>query len=122
VGVTTPYNNPPSTNPFFFLFPVTVSFVGVRSGRSALEVGAGATLVFASGYSNGDGTSYGGSFLPVGVAMVGYRNQPVHRSGFMFRAGLEAVAARHPFYGPQGTTPEKIGVWPWPYLSLGTSF
>ncbi len=99
--------------------PLTASYVGIRSGRSALELGGGVTLLYAS-YALA-GTS-GPSLAPMGVAMVGYRNQPVGERGFMFRAGIEAAALRYEILAYQKPTLGNLGILPWPYLSLGASF
>ena len=99
--------------------PVTASYVGIRSGRSALELGGGVTLLYAS-YALA-GTS-GPSLVPMGVAMVGYRNQPVGERGFMFRAGVEAAALHYDILAYQKPTLGNLGIFPWPYLSLGASF
>jgi hypothetical protein len=52
--------------------------------------------------------------------MVGYRLHPVGDAGFMFRVGAMALVGK----GLSLSTgdPEKIGVLPWLYLSLGASF
>ncbi len=97
--------------------PVTASYVGIRSGRSALELGGGVTLLYTSAYRN-----EGAILLPMGVAMVGYRNQPVGQHGFMFRAGVQAAALRYDVLAYQKPTLGNLGIFPWPYLSLGASF
>jgi hypothetical protein len=40
----------------------------------------------------------------------------------MFRAGVEAAALRYDVLGYQKPTLGNLGIFPWPYLSLGTSF
>jgi hypothetical protein len=105
----------------YLFFPITASYVGIRSGRNALELGGGVTLLYVSAAANGAGVAASGSgIVPFGVAMVGYRNQPVGEPGFMFRVGIEVLAA--PGFGLQNPNPANIGVLPWPYLSLGASF
>jgi hypothetical protein len=105
----------------YFFFPVTASYVGIRSGSSALELGAGMTFLYASASANGAGvaTSASGG-VPFGVALIGYRLQPVGHPGFMFRIGAEALVASG--LGLQNPNPNSLGVLPWPYLSLGASF
>jgi hypothetical protein len=105
----------------YLFFPITASYVGIRSGRNALELGGGVTLLYVSAAANGGGVAASGAgIVPFGVAMVGYRNQPVGEPGFMFRVGIEVLAA--PGFGLQNPNPASIGVLPWPYLSLGASF
>ena len=106
-----------SSTDLLVFVPVTASYVGIRSGRSALELGGGVTLLYASGYMKP-----GPTLLPMGVAMVGYRNQPVGQHGFMFRVGIEAAALRYDVLGQQKPTLGNLGIFPWPYLSLGASF
>jgi hypothetical protein len=109
-----------SSTDLLVFVPVTASYVGIRSGRSALELGGGVTLLYASAYLGA--TSTGPTLVPMGVAMVGYRNQPVGQHGFMFRAGVEAAALRYDILGYQKPTLGNLGIFPWPYLSLGASF
>jgi hypothetical protein len=108
-----------STTDLLVFVPVTASYVGIRSGRSALELGGGVTLLYASAYTHG---TTGPSLVPMGVAMVGYRNQPVGQHGFMFRVGVEAAALRYEILAYQKPTLGNLGIFPWPYLSLGASF
>jgi hypothetical protein len=112
--------NASSSTDLLVFVPVTASYVGIRSGRSALELGGGVTLLYSSGYANPGGTSP--TLLPMWVAMVGYRNQPVGRRGFLFRAGIEGAALRYDVLAWQKPTLGNLGVFPWPYLGLGASF
>lgn len=108
-----------SSTDLLVFVPVTASYVGIRSGRSALELGGGVTLQYASyalAYTSGP------TLEPMPVVMVGYRNQPVGQHGFMFRAGVEAAALRYETLGWQKPTLGHLGIFPWPYLSLGGSF
>ena len=108
-----------SSTDLLVFVPVTASYVGIRSGRSALELGGGVTLQYASyalAYTSGP------TLEPMPVVMVGYRNQPVGQHGFMFRAGVEAAALRYETLGWQKPTLGHLGIFPWPYLSLGASF
>jgi hypothetical protein len=110
-----------NANVTYIWIPVTASYVGLRSGRSALELGAGVTALYVSASANAGGVATSGSgVVPYGVAMIGYRNQPVDHAGFMFRIGANALVA--PGLGLQNPSPGSVGVIPWPYLSLGASF
>jgi hypothetical protein len=105
----------------FLTVPVTASYLGVRSGKHALELGGGATLINTSGSGSGFGMSASGSAMSaLGTAMVGYRLHPVDHAGFQFRVGAMAVIGKG--LGLSATDPDKIGVLPWLYLSLGASF
>ena len=110
-----------SSTDLLVFVPVTASYVGIRSGRSALELGGGVTLLYASDYTYPGGTP-GPTLVPMGVVMVGYRNQPVGQRGFMFRAGVEAAALHYEILAYQKPTLGNVGIFPWPYLSLGASF
>jgi hypothetical protein len=105
----------------YIFIPVTASYVGIRYGRSALELGAGLTFLYVSASANAAGVATSGAgVVPYGVAMVGYRFQPVDHAGFMFRIGVSALVA--PGLGLQNPTPGTLGAIPWPYISLGASF
>ncbi len=56
-------------------FPLTASFLGVRSGSHALELGAGVVFASASISSNSAGLKAFGSGT-IGTAIVGYRLAP----------------------------------------------
>jgi hypothetical protein len=104
----------------WFSVPVVASYLGLRSGNNALELGVGGILTHASGSATGGGiTATGAGDVLWGTAVVGYRRQPVS-GGFMFRVGVSALAGKG--LGFDAKDPEKIGVVPWPYLSLGASF
>jgi hypothetical protein len=105
----------------FLSFPITVSYLGVRSGKHALELGGGATLIHASGSASGFGMSASGSGMTaVGTAIVGYRIHPIEGGGFNFRVGGMALFGNG--LSLSRTDPGKFGVLPWPYVSLGGSF
>jgi hypothetical protein len=105
----------------FMTFPITASYVGVRSGKHALELGGGTTLMSASGSASGIGASSSGSgFGALGNALVGYRIHPVEGAGFNFRVGAMALMGKG--VGLSVTDPSAFGVLPWFYLSLGASF
>jgi hypothetical protein len=104
----------------YVTIPITVSYLGVRGRRSGLEVGGGMTLAYASGSaSTGVSSSSGSGMAPIGTAMVGYRLHPVDGAGFQLRAGVMALAAKGFSFDPD---PNKFGVLPWIYLSLGAGF
>jgi hypothetical protein len=113
------FENASSRTDLLVFVPVTASYVGIRSGRSALELGGGVTLLYAS-YAIAH--TSGPTLFPMGVAMVGYRNQPVGQHGFMFRAGVQTAALRYDVLAYQKPTLGNLGIFPWPYLSLGASF
>jgi hypothetical protein len=105
----------------FMTFPITASYLGVRSGKHALELGGGTTLMSASGSASGIGASSSGSgFGALGNAMVGYRFHPIEDAGFNFRVGTMALMGKG--VGFSVTDPTAFGVMPWFYLSLGASF
>jgi len=108
-----------SASAAFMTVPVIASYLGLRSGNHALEVGAGATIVYASGSgSSGPIAGSGSGMIPLGTALIGYRRQPVD-GGFMFRIGLEALVGKG--LALSNPDPSSIGVLPWMYLSLGFS-
>jgi hypothetical protein len=101
--------------------PITVSYLGVRGRKSALEVGGGLTVLHLSGSSSGFGVSSNGSDTSaLGVAMIGYRLHPVDGAGFQFRVGGMVLGAKG--LGFSATNPDSFGFLPWLYLSLGASF
>jgi hypothetical protein len=103
-------------------FPITASYVGVRSGKHALELGGGTTLMSASGSASGIGASSSGSgFGALGNAMVGYRIHPVDGAGFNFRVGAMALMGKGVSLS-NTADPAAFGMIPWFYLSLGASF
>lgn len=109
-----------SSSSTFLTFPITASYLGVRSGKHALELGAGATLAYASAAASGFGSNASGSGItPYGVAMVGYRLHPVDHAGFQFRIGVMALAGEGLSFSKGAT---GVGVLPWGYISLGASF
>jgi hypothetical protein len=124
-GSSDPSSQTPASTTSWTFIPMTVSYVGIRARRSALELGGGATLLFRNDSdidSRGDVVSSGASVVPLALAMVGYRNQPVDRSGFMFRVGVQAIVAPRSFLSGPLPAPLNLSVLPWPYLSLGASF
>jgi hypothetical protein len=103
----------------FVTVPVIASYLGVSSGNHVLELGAGGTAVYASGSASGTGLAASGSgMMALGTALIGYRRQPVN-GGFQFRVGVEALAGKG--LSISNPDPNKFGVLPWMYLSLGFS-
>ena len=110
-----------SSSSTLLTFPITASYLGVRSGKHALELGGGATLAYASAASSGFGTNASGSGItPFGVAMVGYRIHPVDRAGFNFRIGVMALAGNG--LSLSKNAGNELGILPWGYISMGASF
>jgi len=102
-------------------FPITASYIGIRSGKHALELGGGATLTHTSAAASGFGSSASGSGMSaLGTTMVGYRIHPVGGAGFHFRVGLMGLFGQG--LGLSSPDPTKFGMLPWAYLSLGASF
>jgi len=111
-----------SASATFMTFPITASYLGVRSGKHALELGGGTTLMSASGSASGIGASSSGSgFGALGTAMVGYRIHPLDGAGFNFRVGAMALMGKGVSLSA-ANDPAAFGVIPWFYLSLGASF
>jgi hypothetical protein len=105
----------------FITVPITASYIGIRGRSSSLELGGGTTIAYASGSASGVGASASGSgVMPYGVAMVGYRLHPVDHAGFQLRVGLMAIIGQG--LALSNPDPKSLGVLPWGYLSLGTSF
>jgi hypothetical protein len=91
----------------------------VSLGSSALELGGGATIIQAAGAASGNGLAVSASGTTVlGTAILGYRRQPVD-GGFQFRIGIEALAGKG--LALKNPDPNKLGVMPWVYLSIGYS-
>jgi hypothetical protein len=110
-----------SASASYLFFPITASYIGLRSGKHSLELGAGATLLSVSGSANALGVSSSASgVIPFGTVLVGYRLHPVDGAGFQFRVGFNALIGEG--LGLQNPDPSKLGFIPWPYLSLGASF
>jgi hypothetical protein len=110
-----------SSSASYLFFPITASYIGIRSGKHSLELGGGATLLYVSGSASGLGTSTSGAgMVPYGTVLAGYRLHPVGHAGFQFRIGVMALIGQG--LGLQNPNPNSVGVIPWPYLSLGASF
>lgn len=111
-----------------FTFPLTLSYLGVRSRSNALELGGGATLVYASGTGSGFGLSASGSGVaPIGTVLVGYRYHPFGGAGLQFRIGAMALMGKGLSLSKEvnpekGSDPTQFGIIPWLYLSLGAAF
>jgi hypothetical protein len=110
-----------SASASFLSFPITASYIGIRSGKHSLELGGGVTLTRSSGSGSSFGmTSSGSGMSGLGTAMIGYRIHPVDHAGFQFRVGLMALAGKG--LGLDTTDPAAFGVLPWGYISMGASF
>ena len=110
-----------SASASFLSFPITASYIGVRSGKHSLELGGGVTLTRSSGSGSSFGMTASGSGMSgLGTAMIGYRIHPVDRAGFQFRVGLMALAGKG--LGLDTKDPAAFGVLPWGYISMGASF
>jgi hypothetical protein len=110
-----------SASASFLSFPITASYIGIRSGKHSLELGGGVTLTRSSGSGSSFGMTASGSGMSgIGTAMIGYRIHPVDRAGFQFRIGLMALAGKG--LGLDTTDPSAFGVLPWGYISMGASF
>jgi hypothetical protein len=108
-----------SASASFITIPVIASYLGVSSGNHVLELGAGGTAIYASGSASGTGISASGSGMTaLGTALIGYRRQPAD-GGFQFRVGVEALVGKG--LALSNADPNKIGVLPWMYLSIGFS-
>jgi len=101
--------------------PILAHYIGLSSGRHSLELGGGATVIGFSGSASGFGVSANGSGPAVlGTAILGYRRQPPE-GGFQFRIGVEALVGKGLALAEGSRDPDRIGVLPWMYLSLGFS-
>jgi hypothetical protein len=109
-----------SSSSKYLTIPISVSYLGIRSRRHGLELGAGMTLSYSSGsVSAGVSSASGSGVTPFGTAIVGYRLHPVGGAGFQFRVGAMALAAKGLGFDPK---PDKFGVLPWFYISFGAGF
>ena len=88
-------------------FPLTASWLGVRSGSHALELGAGVVFASASISSNSAGVEAFGSGM-IGTAIVGYRLAPP-AGGFNLRVAFTPLFSGN-------------GVFAWGGLAVGGLF
>ena len=101
-----------------FTVPILANYL-VSFGSSALELGGGATIIKANGAASGNGMAVSASGTVVlGTAIMGYRRQPAD-GGFQFRIGIEALVGKG--LALSKPDPNKLGVLPWAYLSIGFS-
>ena len=92
-------------------FPITVSYLGIGSLNHIFEVGAGATILSASGSGGFNRDSASGSGMGAWpLVLAGYRYQPAD-GGFFFKGGLDFLIAG-------GILP----VLPLPHVALGGTF
>jgi hypothetical protein len=87
----------------YWTLPITFSFIGVRSGRNCLEIGAGATLAAS----------------PFGDLLLGYRSQPLGKGGYQIRIGVAALVGKGLIDRTLSSNSNTVRVLPWGYLSLG---
>ena len=88
-------------------------------GNSALELGAGATLIRADAAASGNGLAMSSAGTTVlGTAIMGYRRQPLD-GGLQLRIGIEALVGKG--LALSNPDPNKVGVLPWMYVSIGFS-
>ncbi len=107
-----------SSSVSLFTVPILANYL-VSFGSSALELGGGATLIKAEGAASGNGLAVSGSGTTVlGTAILGYRRQPAE-GGFQFRIGIEGLVGKG--LALSNPDPNKLGVLPWMYLSIGFS-
>lgn len=95
-------------------FPVTLSWVGLYSGKHGLEVGGGATMISTIGTPPSGSIAADGDQV-LGTIHVGYRIQPPD-SGFLFRVGALGMFGRSTVSSPQFIIVPSI------YLSFGYAF
>lgn len=107
----------------FLTFPVTASYLGIRGGKHALELGGGLTMTYASAAASGVGGSASASGVSAfGDLLVGYRLHPVGGAGFQFRVGIMALVGRGFSLSSDAKDPTALGVLPWGYISFGAGF
>jgi hypothetical protein len=98
-----------------FTIPITLSYLGVGTKKSMLELGLGATILHAGAGAttidaNSNSSANASATVVLPVAIVGYRYQPPH-GGFLFRGGFSPIFAG-----------SSLPVLPWPYVALGATF
>jgi hypothetical protein len=102
-----------------FTIPILANRLISFGSSSALELGGGATIIKAEGAASGNGVAVSGpGTIVVGTGILGYRRQPVD-GGFQFRIGIEALVGKG--LALSNPDPNKLGVLPWMYLSIGYS-
>lgn len=111
-----------SSKASYISIPVTIEYLGVRSRKSALELGAGFTAVYTSAAVSSLGANASGSGVtPFIVGVLGYRLHPLEdQPGFHFRVGITALGAKGMAYS--SGDPDKFGFILWPHLSFGGAF
>ena len=98
--------------------PILATYL-VSFGSSALELGGGATLIRADGAGSGNGLAVSSAGTNVlGTAIMGYRRQPFD-GGLQLRIGLEALVGKG--LALSNPDPNKVGILPWMYVSIGFS-
>jgi hypothetical protein len=75
------------------LVPLTASYLGLRSGSHALELGGGAVIANIAGDGSTDFDVFGSGSGVVGTGILGYRLAPLG-AGFCFRVAYTPFVAR----------------------------
>lgn len=84
----------------FTMIPLTASYLGLRSGNHALELGGGAVIVTVSGSVSNDASgaeAFGSASGVVGTGIVGWRYAPLN-GGFNFRVAYTPVIGSEGLY------------------------
>jgi hypothetical protein len=106
------------------MLPITVSYVGLQSGSQRLELGLGATLLYASGTGSSFGYSSNTSrFDTFFSTSFGYRVQPLD-GGLHFRLGIQALIGQQ-FNEVKDDNSQYKSAWGaifWGYISAGYAF
>ena len=109
-----------SSSASYLFFPMELNYLGIRGGSHVLELGGGGTIIAVTGAARGSGLAVSGAGVTGLVhAHLGYRLHPVG-GGFNFRAGVMVVSG--PGLDLSNPRPDRWGIFPWPYISLGASF
>ena len=100
--------------------PLSLSYVGIRWGSHALELGLAATLRYVTGPVDGPLVhDAGGAVRGLGEGHVGYHYMPVS-GGFGWRAGVALLVG--PGVALSLDVPRHVGALPWAYVSAGWVF
>jgi hypothetical protein len=94
--------------------PMTLSYLGTRSGQHSFEVGVGAAIIASSCNAPNPCVFWPEPVTVAPVLLAGYRYQPSD-GGFAFRAGFSPTFLFNDM-------PRSPTVLPLPYLSLGYAF
>jgi hypothetical protein len=107
-----------NASPRLITVPILATYLA-SFGSSALELGGGATVVRAEAAASGSGLAVSGPGTTVlGTAIMGYRRQPFD-GGLQLRIGIEALVGKG--LALSNPDPNKVGILPWMYVSIGFS-